>query len=131
MFLVRCIAPHFFQVIKFSGLRVHYMHYHIHIINQHPLQILQALMMIRPLITIFIHLVFYIISDCPYLCSVTSFTYNKKISYRFINFLRSREIIFSPFLSWIAAMMVLMIFELLVNRDALFLRLVRDANCSK
>ena len=126
MFLVRCIAPHFFQVIKFSGLRVHYMHYHIHIINQHPLQILQALMMIRPLITIFIHLVFYIISDCPYLCSVTSFTYNKKISYRFINFSQvERNNIFSLFILDCCND------GFFVNRDALFLRLVRDANCSK
>ena len=127
MFCRCCITPHFFQLIKFPGFRQHYMHHHIYIINQHPLQLLKSFMMIRVFVTFFLYTVFHIICYSPYLWLLLASQIIKKSATASFIFLRSREIIFSPFFSWIAAIMVLMIFEFLVNRVHFFLRLVSDA----
>src|SRR6185503_19463061 len=55
----------------------------------------------------------------------------KKSATASFTFLRSREIMFSPFFSCIALMMVLMSFEFFVNRTELFFfRVANTDNCS-
>ena len=80
MHLRTAIAPHFFQFVKFSCVRMHYMYHNIHIIDQHPLKRLAAFVFIRPFSTAFLYLVFHKIADGLYLCGAGGFTNYNEIS---------------------------------------------------
>src|SRR5690242_16395303 len=92
------ITPHFFQLIKFSRLGLHHMHHDIHIIDQHPMQLLVPFMMIRGFAAFFFYLVHYIIRDRPYLRLAACFANNKKIGDSFFYFSQvKREYMLSLF----------------------------------
>lgn len=86
VFLTHGIAPHFFQLIKFPGFRQHDMDHHIYIIDQHPLQVLVAFMMIWILTTLLPHFILHVFGYSPDLGLVAGFTDNKEISNSFIDF---------------------------------------------
>lgn len=133
------ITPHFFQVVKFACFCQHHMNNNIDIVDQNPLHLLVSLMVIRVFLTFIFYTEFYMICNCSYLWLVTGLTDNKKVGNSLINFSQVKGNDILPLFSWIAAIMVLMIFEFFVNRAApalpagrlFFLRLDSDSSCSK
>ena len=108
------------------------MDYHVYIINQHPLKIAITLVPVGIFSAVFFNAVFHMLCNRPHLRLASCFANDKKIGNRFIDFTKIKGYNMFSLFSWIAARMVLMIFEFLVNRTALFfLRLVKTANCSK
>lgn len=86
MFLYGGITPHFLQPVKFPVFRQHYMHHHIHIINQHPVQVLGAFMVKWFFPAKIPDLVLYMICNRPDLGLTAGFTDDKKISNRLFYF---------------------------------------------
>lgn len=80
MFLAGCITPHLFEFIKFPYLGKHYMDDYVHIIDQHPLQVIIPLMMIGILLAPVLYLFFQVFCDGPDLGLIICLTDNKKIS---------------------------------------------------
>ncbi len=86
MFFPVCVAPHFFQPVKFPRFFLHYMYHYIYVIDQYPMQFLVPLMMIRTLSAYFFYFIFDMISNGPYLRLITGFADNKKIRDSFFDF---------------------------------------------
>lgn len=80
------ITPHLFQPVKFPAFRMHHMHHHIHIIDQHPLGGMGTFMMKRLFFTFLQYLVLDIICNSPDLRLTARFADDKKISHCFIDF---------------------------------------------
>lgn len=80
------IAPHFFQFVKFAGLRAHDMHDDVDVIDQHPLQILLSFVTVGNLSHIFLYRFFYRVGDGPDLGLVAGFANDKKVGNSFGNF---------------------------------------------
>src|SRR4051794_12827347 len=53
------IAPHFFELVKFSGFGQHDMHHYVYIIDQNPLLGLAAFMFIRGFSALYLYVLFY------------------------------------------------------------------------
>ena len=81
MFFQRCIAPHFFQLVKLAGFGCHDVHHDVDVIDQHPLQVLLALVAVRDLAQLFLHLFFHRIGDGPDLGLVVGLANNEEVSH--------------------------------------------------
>ena len=79
MFFQRGIAPHFFQFIKLAGLRAHYVHNDINIVDEHPLQVLFAFVAIGNFTGFFLYFFFHRIGDGSYLRLVIGFADDEKV----------------------------------------------------
>lgn len=77
------VAPHFFQLIKFTGVGQHYMHHNVYIIYQYPLLRRAAFLFVGELVTVFFYLVLYRICNGLKLRVGGSFADDKKICYCF------------------------------------------------
>ncbi len=77
-----CVTPHFFESVEFPVLRQHHMHHHIHIIDQYPLQVVEAFLMEWFFITDLFHHMPDIIPDGSYLGHARCITNDEEISYR-------------------------------------------------
>lgn len=80
------VAPQIFQLIEFSRLPVEYMHYCVEIIDQHPEIVAGAFDVIRIDLDFFAYSFLYIIDDRPDLSIGISFTNDKKVGRRIIQF---------------------------------------------
>lgn len=85
MFNQWCIAPQFFQLVKLPGLRLHYMNYHVHVIDQNPFCMLVTFVPERNLPTVFFELILDKIANGFYLGICGSLANDKKICNRFVN----------------------------------------------
>lgn len=59
------------------------MHDHIHVIDQNPLQVLPALVMIRRFTAVLFHLGLYVIGQCAYLWLVIRLANDKEVCHGF------------------------------------------------
>jgi hypothetical protein len=80
------IAPHFFQLVKFAGLGLHYVHYNVHIINQYPFGVLVAFVFKGNLATLVLHHILHVVGNTFYLRTGARLANNKKVCHGLINF---------------------------------------------
>lgn len=83
MFFSFCIAPHFFQSVKFPGFRLHYMNYNVNEINKNPLATMLSFGSVWRFLNGLFGVMLNIIGNGLNLGSTTRFADNKKISYSF------------------------------------------------
>ena len=83
MFHNGCVAPKFFQLIKFPGFGQHHMNHYVYKIYQNPLFCLPSFVFKRPFIAIFFYIFLNIICNGPKLVIVACLANNKKIRHRF------------------------------------------------
>lgn len=79
MFGKQGIAPHFFEPVEATAVGMHNVNDHIHIIDEHPLQLLLALLMKRALGAAVFDLIDNVIGNGPDLGGIARFTNNKEI----------------------------------------------------
>lgn len=78
------IAPHFFQLVKGPLFGVHYVHYYVYKVYQHPFAMLLSFYPVGDLASFFLHLVLYTIGNGFYLHGGAGLAYHKKVGYRFV-----------------------------------------------
>lgn len=79
MFCEYGIAPHLFEPIEAAAIGMHDVNHHIHIIDEHPLQLLLAFLMKRTFVAIVFYLVDNIIGNGPDLGGIARFANNKEV----------------------------------------------------
>ena len=85
MFFTDCIAPHFFQFVKFPVFREHYVDNYIHVIDQYPLQVVEPFMVVWIFSAFFFNLVFQVFRNSPDLGLAVCFTNDEEISNSFVD----------------------------------------------
>ena len=99
MFFNLSVAPHFFELIKLPGFRLHHMHNDIHIINQYPMHTTVAFMAVRNFIKGFFDMGFNEVGNSANLDGTGCLADNEKICYSLWNFSQiKRYYVFSFFL---------------------------------
>ena len=83
MFGEHCVVPHLFELIELSCFGLHNMYHYVHVIDEHPLQMLIAFVFIRVFAAKLLYLILYILADRPDLCVAGCLADHKEISYSF------------------------------------------------
>ena len=79
------IAPHFFELIKGTGIGLHDVDDHVHIIHQYPFGMLKTFLPVWYFAGGFQHFVLNAVGNGFYLCTAAGLANDEKIGYRFVN----------------------------------------------
>lgn len=85
MFFGSGIAPHVFQFVKFPGFREHYVYYYVYIVDQYPLKVVQAFMMVRLFVASVFHFLLNVLRYGADLGRVIRLTNDEEIRNGFMN----------------------------------------------
>lgn len=80
-----CIAPHFFELVKSTGIGLHNVDDHIYIIHQYPFGMLKTFLPIWLFAGGFFYLVLYAVGNSFHLRTAAGLAYDEKVGHRFLN----------------------------------------------
>lgn len=79
------ITPHFFELVKSTGIGLHNVDDHIHVVDQNPFGMLKTFLAIRLFAGGFFYFMLNAIGNGFYLCAAAGLANDEKVGHRFLN----------------------------------------------